>query len=248
MGWFASDGEPLTKKPVKVTVAFVTGEALAEVEENVTVDINKPYSEAKVNIPARYETTNLTMGVPLKCTLKNAYYVGYGNSCFFDYDCQTKMIYPKMDALKTGKIVPGVTYKMKFYFKDMLDQDLPEKTVKIHVKKPDTARAEIVQKEVKLSNRAAHAKAFFEISTIQPYYGMKVKSVTLSGKDASDFAVINHTNHTNQYTYEKNSSYALIYKNSKLPKNLKAGSRKVDLTVTYENGATAKVKLPVVIY
>ena len=249
--WFAADGTKLTKKPVKVTVKFDSESPSVTVADEVTIDINKPLIKTRNIYGQLNETTNLSMGASLNLLMKNAYmdngyYDSFDGKGLFYYDAGK--IYPRSDALQAGKIVPGGDYEVKLYFKDLLENELPAKTVKIHVKEVTKVKASIVEKQVKLPKRGAAVKAIFSIHTQQPYYGMKVKSVALSGKDAGNFELMYNTNDKNKYTSQADIQYGLIYKDGRLPANLKAGNKKVVLIVTYENGATAKVKLPVVIY
>lgn len=177
-------------------------------------------------------------------------------------------IRPTQNALLTGMLVPGESYPLTLQYSDLdFNSSMKEtrtEVVTVQIKdNKDKAAAVILGKAESKNNiltlykNAPYMAATFDIDTLQPVYGMTVKSVAIAGNSSYEVKNLydkgswvpgydSYDNYSVSYTsYQraKNGIWALTFKDNKAPKNAKAGA--VTLNVTYTDGSKATVKVNV---
>lgn len=201
-------------------------------------------------------------------------HVDYKGSPYFYIVTDDKKIYAvtDSDALAAGLIKPGSSYTLDLTFESPNGSTVVPLTINIAgIKKVKASGKAFTD----LSGITSYARAGIGIQTEVPYYGLKIQSVTCDspefeispftsyeaiGSDSPKFDADEGSSTTAtgegiaqpNYSYEHSDGlrynyYFLTWKDNK-PSAAKNGVVKVNLTVTYTCGVTAKVTVPVNVY
>jgi|GEM_PF-6585561 len=261
--WYSAEGTQLGKD-LKLKVAIDSkASSVGEIKKPVVVNLTKPY------LPYMDEEDYVkSMGGLVKTKVVNAS-PEYGDTedgrfCVeWTGKMGTYLIHPTAEALKAGKIAAGNEYDEVLHFTGF-DYKTYDVAIKIKVVSSKVT-AELVHdtSDITMSGITNAARNTFAVKTTIPYFGLKVASAKLTGKDAANYVLSESRREQvvtgrgywdNQGSYDddwtNNSTfnyYTIAYANNTLPAGIKAGKQNVEIELTYTDGSTAKVKLPVVV-